>query len=54
MKSGRDVYGLNMGYQCKAFLNSVVRMAKIFLAYTFNDLYHSKKRGWKKVNHKEQ
>ena len=54
MKSGRDVYGFNPEYQCKAFLNSVVRMTKIFLAYTFNDLYHSKKRGWKKVKHKEQ
>ena len=54
MKSGRDVYGFNLEYQCKAFLNSVVRMIKIFLVYTFNDLYHSKKRGWKKVKHKEQ
>ena len=49
IKSGKEVYGINLKFQFKAFLNSCIRMGKIFLANTLNNQYHSPKRGWRKI-----
>ena len=49
MKSGREVCGPNIKNQCKSIINSIIRLGKLFLANIFNDQYHSKNRGWRKL-----